>query len=362
MIAPRVLVGTGTSSSPSTSRAVGACAIAHGSAARYGARHTRGRGLQRSRWQIADRATFGGPECRTRVDDHTGAVPADPVVVVGAGPVGLTAALLLPARGLRCASSSGTGRRIPCPAPSTWTTRCSACCRRPGWPTRCSRGVARWRGCGCSTAGTGSWPSSAGRRTPDCTAGRRAPSCTSPTSRRCCRSAADADPGVTVERGVEVTACGPDAVGVTLRGPARRRCGPFRPRIRGPRLRRRQQHRPLADRRDDARPRAGRPVAGARRPVGRSAAGVAGRPPGVRPAPAGDVHAGHRGSVPLGVPDGAGGDGGRPDDAGVPGCSCWRRSTPARSSSSAPSSTRSGRRSPTAGGPAGCCWPGTRRT
>jgi 3-(3-hydroxy-phenyl)propionate hydroxylase len=49
---------------------------------------------------MAVRATLGGPGCTLGVDDHTGAVPVAPVVVVGAGPVGLTGALLLADRGL----------------------------------------------------------------------------------------------------------------------------------------------------------------------------------------------------------------------------------------------------------------------
>src|SRR5687768_3456508 len=100
MIAPRVFTGMEPPRRPHRRGPLRACASAHGSTARYGPRHTRGRGLQRSRWQTATRATFRGPECTLRVDDHTDAVPADPVVVVGAGPVGLTAALLLAARGL----------------------------------------------------------------------------------------------------------------------------------------------------------------------------------------------------------------------------------------------------------------------
>jgi 3-(3-hydroxy-phenyl)propionate hydroxylase len=55
--------------------------------------------VQRSCPPGADRATFGRRECALGVDDHTDVVPA-PVLVVGAGPVGLTAALLLAAHGI----------------------------------------------------------------------------------------------------------------------------------------------------------------------------------------------------------------------------------------------------------------------
>ena len=207
----------------------------------------------------------------------------------------------------RCSCSRSTPSPIPCPGPCTWTTRCSACCRRPAWPTRCAarsrpfaglrlldgrhRVLAEFRR--DPAAGPNGWPQGSFVHQPDleavlAAAAGAAPGRHRPARRRGHRT----DPG---RRRRD-------------RGRPRRRGGPVRPRRRGPRLRRRGQHRAAADRLVDARPRAGRPLARARRPVAGPAAGLAGRAPGLRLAPAGDVHAGHRRPVPLGVPDGAGGD------------------------------------------------------
>ena len=140
------------------------------------------------------------------------------------------------------------------------------------------------------------------------------------------------------------------------------RGGPVRPRRRGAGLRRRRQHRARPDRRVDARSRSGRPVAGARRPVGRRAAGLARGVPGVRPATARRRSCRSPGTGTAGS---AGWRRGRRwrtlrRRSGWP--RCWRPSTRRRSRSSGPSSTRSARRWPTAGGPDGCCWPATPRT
>src|SRR5947209_6248004 len=83
MIAPRVSTGTGDLLVALRGGPVVACACAHGCTARYGPGHIGGRAVQRS--------PNVGPV-------QTGGMV--PVVVVGAGPVGLTAALLLARRGV----------------------------------------------------------------------------------------------------------------------------------------------------------------------------------------------------------------------------------------------------------------------
>ena len=210
--------------------------------ARYGARHTVEEACN-VRGAAADACNVAAAAAST----NTGAVPGDPVVVVGAGPVGLTAALLLARRGLSVLRRwSATGRPIPCPGRCTWTTRCSACCRRPASPTSVARAdppdgrpaAARRPAPGAGRvpprprdAGLNGWPQGSLRppARPGGGAGRgRRP----PT------------PGSPCERGAEVTGAGP---GRRRRDAHRRdrgrRCGPVRPGGRGPRLRRRQQHR-----------------------------------------------------------------------------------------------------------------------
>ena len=174
MIAPRVFTGTGTSSSPSSSRAArlhawarmtDPHAMAHVTPVERRVQRWRQTVLvQRStvRVRAMSSITLRGAR-RPRRRRRRGAGRAD------------GGAAARPPRARRCWCSSGTPSPIRCPARCTWTTRCSGCCRTPGWPTRVLAAqppdggapAARRRGTGCS-------PSSAGTRTPACTAGRRA--------------------------------------------------------------------------------------------------------------------------------------------------------------------------------------------
>ncbi|MFC7575068.1 FAD-dependent oxidoreductase [Klenkia terrae] len=56
------------------------------------------------------------------------------MIVVGAGPVGLTAALLLGRRGHEVRVLERRPEPPGCPAPCTWTARRCGCSPTPGWP------------------------------------------------------------------------------------------------------------------------------------------------------------------------------------------------------------------------------------
>ena len=290
--------GQGTSSSPSSSRADRACAGTHDCPARYGPGHTAERGVQRRRAARGARCTVlhvrdtgrcaRGPGGRGR--RRAGRADRGPA----AGAAGLEVLVL----------DKHTARPIRCPARCTWTTRCFRVLQAAGVADAFRRAAGRSPGCACWTAGTGCWRSSAATRRRASTAGRRGRWCTSPTSRRCWprpwRGPGDRPSGA--GRGHR-TDPGRRRRHARRR---RRRGGPVRPGGRGARLRRRRQHRARADRRAmrDLGP-ADRWLV-ARRPLAGTAADLAGCAPGVRLAPAGDVHAGDRRPVPLGVPAGAG--------------------------------------------------------
>src|SRR5829696_3561850 len=91
MMAPRVSTGTGTSLSPSPSRAGGG---------RHASRVSVAHAMADVTVRIVGCNVVHSARQRRATLPHTGAVPAAPVVVVGAGPVGLTAALLLARRGI----------------------------------------------------------------------------------------------------------------------------------------------------------------------------------------------------------------------------------------------------------------------
>ena len=285
-----------------------------------------------------------------------------PVVVVGAGPVGLTAALLLARRGLDGGGARAASRALSA-APGGAPGR-RGVPRAPGRRGRRRaprRAPARWPASGCSTARHRVLAEfRRRRRRRACTAGRRARSCTSPTWRRCWRRGRRPTPG--------------DHRAARRRGD--------RPR---PGRRRRD-----ADRRDRD--------GGADRSVRAAAVlgcdGANSTVRGLIGASMRDLGPADRwlvldvrSAVPLPVWPGAhqvcdarrpatfmpvtgdryrwecrmraGGDGRGPDDAGAAARGCSRPSTRRGRGSCAPSSTRSGRRWPTAGGPGGCCWPGT---
>ena len=156
------------------------------------------------------------------------------------------------------------------PAPSTWTTRCSACCRRPASPTRCSPRSRPMAGLRLLDGGA-----PGARRVPRATRTRarngwpQGSLVHQPDLEDVLAAAAGRAPGIAVRRGAEVTGLTPGRRRRHRRRPGRRG-GPVRPGRGGARLRRRGQHRARADRRVDARPRPGRPLAGARRPVAAS--------------------------------------------------------------------------------------------
>jgi 3-(3-hydroxy-phenyl)propionate hydroxylase len=146
-----------------------------------------------------------------------------PVVVVGAGPVGIVAATLLAQRGV--ARHVVDRRRAAHPLPRAVHLDGAAVrvLQEAGWPRSSPASAARRRGCACSTPGTAPSRWSSDRRSGPTATPRRA-CLTSPLSRRCCRPISPGSPQVSVERGSELTDV--DAAGVTLRdvrtGSARR--------------------------------------------------------------------------------------------------------------------------------------------
>ena len=78
----------------------------------------------------------------------------EPVIVVGAGPAGCTAALLLADFGIPVTLLERHTQPHPCPARCTWTTRSpgpwtGSASARDSWP-----GPGPAAGCACSTPGT----------------------------------------------------------------------------------------------------------------------------------------------------------------------------------------------------------------
>jgi 3-(3-hydroxy-phenyl)propionate hydroxylase len=155
------------------------------------------------------------PRCAAGVDDHTGAVPAVPVVV-GAGPVGLTAALLLAARGV--AVHVVERHRAPYPLPravhldgevfrvlqAAGVADDVLARSRPFAGLRLLDGRQRMLAEFHRAPGSGpqGWPDGSFVHQPDLEAVLAA--------------AADADPRITVQRGVELTGLASDADGVTV--------------------------------------------------------------------------------------------------------------------------------------------------
>ena len=87
------------------------------------------------------------------MNDHYPATQ-EPVIVVGAGPAGCTAALLLADSGIPVTLLERYPHPTRCPAPCTWTTRSPGSCTgsasaRTSWP-----GPGPAAGCACSTPGT----------------------------------------------------------------------------------------------------------------------------------------------------------------------------------------------------------------
>jgi 3-(3-hydroxy-phenyl)propionate hydroxylase len=150
------------------------------------------------------------------VDDHTDPVPAAPVLVVGAGPVGLTAALLLAARDLRVLVVERHRQPYPLPRAVHLDGEAFRVLQvagvaddvlargRPMAGLRLLDGrhrvLAEFRR--SPDAGLHGWPQGSFVHQPDLEAVLAA--------------AADAEPRITLERGAEVTALRPDADGVAV--------------------------------------------------------------------------------------------------------------------------------------------------
>ena len=114
--------------------------------------------------------------------------------------------------------------------------------------------------------------------------------------------------------GTVVSPCSPDSPAVTVTA----RTGPARPaarvrRLPGPGLRRRREHDPGPGWPDYGGPRLHRALARHRHPGRRRAGGLGRRRAGLRPRQGRDVHAGHRRPVPVGVPAARRRGRGRPD-------------------------------------------------
>jgi 3-(3-hydroxy-phenyl)propionate hydroxylase len=164
-------------------------------------------------------ATFGHPQCAIVVVDHTVSVPVAPVVVVGAGPVGLTVALLLAARGRPVHVVERHRKPYPLPRAVHLDDEVFRVLQAAGVADQVlarsrpmaglrlldgrHRVLAEFRR--SPDAGLYGWPQGSFVHQPDLEAVLAA--------------AAGADPRITVERGVEVTALaeGEDGATVTLR-------------------------------------------------------------------------------------------------------------------------------------------------
>ena len=234
-----------------------------------------------------------------------------PVVIVGAGPTGLTAATLLGQHGVESWSWSAGRRSIRYRAPSTSTTRSTA--SLPAGPRRRSspRSPGPAAGCAWSTATCGCSPSSTATGT-----GRHGypqanmfdqPDLEGILRRNLARYASRHPPR---QREVtDVTQDGADRCG--SRSPTGPPAATSRPRRVRAGLRRRQQHDPRRDRRHDAGPQLRAALAGRRRRHRRRPRPVGWRAPALRPAPRRHLHAGRR----------------RPATAGSSGCSPARPPT-----------------------------------
>ena len=211
---------------------------------------------------------------RRGLGDDWASCPDVPVVVVGAGPVGLTAALLLARRGRRGARAGAPPRALSaCPRAVHLDDEVFRVLQAAGVADDVAGDhAARWPGCACSTAAARARrvPPATGRAA--ATAGRRARCSHQPDleavlrrGRRPARRRSRWTPGwrwsasTQDDDGGRRRPCADGATGRT--GPSARSfvlgCDGANSTVRA------------ADRRPDARPGAGRPVAGARRAVAR---------------------------------------------------------------------------------------------
>ncbi len=82
------------------------------------------------------------------------------VAIVGTGPTGITAATLLARSGVDCLVLDRWPGVYPPPAPCIWTTKSTVSCTDSASPRSCAAISRPTLGCGCSTNGSTSWPSS----------------------------------------------------------------------------------------------------------------------------------------------------------------------------------------------------------